>query len=165
MSFKGSIFRANPTWNAQGPPIPGWFRSELRRLNRHYGVQLVLQFTPPSDHCKDGAWNICRRLPHSRHLHPRAVWSLVDWNGNYAPPGMDTVRLLERTLSYHRARRMGALEQEMDRAIRDFNEARCRKSLLEFHQETDRLAAKMLRHGGQWTHKVSLRRMEHASVS
>lgn len=150
-------------WNRQGPSVPLWFRRSLTRLD----PLLTLQFIPPRSEkepngvdltmCPTGCWNICRRLPRSRLLHPLAVWSLTDIHGRFAPPGPDTMHLLRLAYVYHRAGRTFQLEEELDSALQKWNmEHRTDPSQKKYRERTAKLAS--IACGRQWNNRVHLKR-------
>lgn len=154
----------NHAWNRMGPHVPVWFRKRLRMIDPH----LVLQFTPPRCPEKDqwrgvpeniyphGVWDICYKLPLSGALHPVAVWSLADSNGNFALPGNDTLKLLRAAVYLHRRRQGRKLEAMMDRAIQQAKSLRESASAERVHQAYQQLYR--LRGRRQWNNRVYMRR-------
>lgn len=127
-------FRPRPEWNRLGPPVSLWFRKQLERID----PKLVLQFLPvrsmknprgvPPNLFPGGVWDICIRLPRSGYLSPVAVWSLVDAEGNFAPPGADTVHLIKKAYAFHRNQQTERFEAEMDRSIQNLKRSRASES-------------------------------------
>jgi len=124
-----NIMSVEPGWNALGPPVPLWFRSALRRLDR----TLQLQFIPPStvhpkgmpsDKFPYGGWQICRRMKRSGWLHKLAVWSLMDRFGRYSPPGPDTIKILRLCKNLWNHNKFSVLSDELDRVCSDMKQQR-----------------------------------------
>lgn len=113
-----------------GPFVPIWFRKRLRQLDPSW----VLQYIPPASDTllegvdplqfPNGCWDICVRIKGTDFLHPRAVWSLSDSEGNYAPPGPDTVKMLQVAKDLHAKGQMERMEQLCADTIRGVNNAR-----------------------------------------
>lgn len=109
-----------PEWNAQGPPVSGWFRGRLASIDRN----LVLQFIPPMTQDADGVdpelypygvWAICYRMGRTKWLAKQWVYGLVDDAGNYCPPDGNLVKLLEMAMRISRYRRRHLLAEAFDR--------------------------------------------------
>jgi len=146
-----------------GPPLPCWFVKRLKRLD----PRLVLQFTPPKSDRTDwkgvspaiypnGIWDICNKLRKTGFLHPVAVWSLTDSNGNFAQPGMDTIKLLRTALRICRKGGINKLERQMDASIREINKAHEAKSITRLHNALQRHSSQF--DGRQWSNRVCMRR-------
>lgn len=145
-----------------GPPVPLWFKRRLKSLD----PRLRLQFIPPQsareprgvprDAFPRGVWDICRVLRKSGRLHPVAVWSLVDRHGNYAAPGMDTIRLLRLAYYLHRRNQLHLLERQMDDSIQEMNQAACVRSSGRLRNAMGRYMS--LYGSRQWQNRVYLRR-------
>jgi len=155
--------RANPAWNRMGPPVPCWFRRKLREISPN----LTLQFIPPmSDGTNwrgvnpviypNGVWDVCNKLKKTGYLHPVAVWSLADSNGNFAPPGMDTVKLLRTALRVCRKGQVAKLERAMDASILEINKARQAKAETRLHNALQRYSGRFM--DRQWQNRVYMRR-------
>lgn len=161
--MRGSgLLRPDPAWNRLGPPIPLWFRRQLARID----PGLVLQYIPPRtgrwprgvnrDVYPWGVWDVCKRLPRTGLLHPRAVWSLADEQGWYSPPGPDTIKLIRMAYSLHRRGQMDKLERVFEDSLIAINRAREEKSVA-------RMRDAMLKHCSarfdrQWDNRVYFRR-------
>lgn len=154
----------NRSWNRMGPHVPVWFQRRLRRIDPH----LVLQFTPPRCPEKDqwrgvpaniyphGVWDVCYKLPLTGALHPVAVWSLADSNGNFALPGCDTLKLLRTAVYLHRKRQGRKLEAMMDRAMKHAQSLKASDSTARVHNAYQRLYS--LQGRRQWNNRVYMRR-------
>ena len=157
-----TLLRVNPAWNRLGPHVPLWFRRRLKELD----PRLFLQFLPPRSarHPRGvtpgiyprGVWDICRRLPRSRWLHPIAVWSLADSMGNYAAPGIDTLRMLKLAVKYRRQGLARRLEDAMDKTLVQLKIAKADRSSAQLHKALARYCS--IKGRRQWTNRVSLRR-------
>lgn len=113
--------------------MPLWFRRRLGKIDK----RLVLQYLPPRslreprgvnpEVYPNGVWDVCRKIKGGR-LHPVAVWSLADDQGNYAPPRMDTIRLLHRAYGYHRMNRMDKMYRMLEDALEECRLAKIARS-------------------------------------
>lgn len=158
-----AAMEVRPDWNRQGPSVPLWFRRSLTRID----PRLTLQFIPPRSErepkgvdptmCPTGCWNICRRLPRSKLLHPIAVWSLTDMDGRFAPPGPDTIQMIRLAYVFHRKGRTFQLEEELDSALQRWNMTnRIAPSEKKFRDRTAKLTSIVC--GRQWDNRVHLKR-------
>lgn len=121
--LRDNVMPPRPEWNRRGPAIPAWWRRKLKRID----PSLRLQFMPPADPCAidegvnramfpQGCWVICRRLRRSRMLLKQWVWCLTNPGEPIRPPGMSVLRLIAHARNLWRQRRMGELEDKLDRA-------------------------------------------------
>lgn len=155
-------------WNRRGPYVPLWFRLQLKKLDKKF----VLQFLPPRSErdprgvdpgiYPHGVWDVCVRLPRSGMLHPRVVWSLADTEGNYSPPGPDTVRLLRAALYFQKVNRVEEIEEMMDQALVAAQKARAAEYKNNFMNAMQKCCS--LKCTRQWNNRVYLRREGHGSV-
>lgn len=137
------VMPARDDWNRLGPFIPPWFRKALKNID----PTLVLQFIPPVSMVGPGgtspttlplgAWQICRRMRNG-WLHKLAIWSLVDRNGNYAPPGQDTLRLLRFARNLWKHRQFHKMEEMMEESIDRIQKAQAAKSKEKLVEEMHR---------------------------
>ena len=163
LRFNKTLIPIREDWNLMGEelcPIPIWFRVQLRSLD----PQWTLQYIPPDWVHDDGVneniypygvWDICYRLPKSRLLHPKAVYSLADSEGNLCPPGPDIIRLL-RIARYMTLRgEQEALRKMMDNAILDYRRSRVGTSREEMHGSLQKFCS--VNFDRQWQNRVYLR--------
>lgn len=132
--LRAGLMYPSHRWNLMGPPIPRWFKKAISSFDR----LLTLQFMPPaSERDPDGVspttfprgvWAICRRLPRSKMLLKKWTWHLTDEEGNYSPPGGDTVRVLRQAFKYHRQGMGTKMEESLDRHIADMGSQRSAKT-------------------------------------
>lgn len=156
------LFRPKPEWNRQGPPVSLWFRKQLKKID----PRLTLQFLPvrslrnprgvPPNLFPGGVWDICIRLPKSGYLSPVAVWSLVDSEGNFAPPGADTVRLLKKAYAFKRNQQMHRLEVEMDRSILNMKKAKESASRDEMVNSMSSYIKVSMQNRRQWANRIQV---------
>ena len=148
-------------WNGGSPPpIPAWFRAQLKSLD----PTLELQFIPPDWADPDGVperiypygvYDICYRLPKSNLLHPKVVYSLANSEGMPCPPGPSIIRLL-RIAKYLCLRGEHAkLRQTMDAAVTQYKSARARESKAEAHDACQKFCS--VNFNRQWSNRVYLR--------
>lgn len=155
------LIRPRPDWNLKGPAVPSWFRRALKRIDPNW----VLQFIPPKEYEHDegvnpdiyphGVWDICYRLPRTRFLHPRVVFSLADPKGNFSSPSPRTLRLLRQAKLFHRRGQSKRLEETLDRALVEANAARCQRSENRLREALAKYCS--VRFGRQFTNRVYLR--------
>lgn len=131
--FESLVMPARHDWNSMGPPVPPWFRKQLKLVD----PTLVLQFVPPdtldrngmnSKYYPSGGWQICRKLPRTGFLHKVVVWSLLDREGYPAPPGPDTIKLLRLARNMWRHHDYLTMEETMDKAMQDAVRAKARNA-------------------------------------
>ena len=162
---KAGLLKPDPVWNRFGPPIPLWFKRQLKWID----PELVLQFIPPHYTTEDGSvrgvppelypfgvWSICKKLKRTGLLHPRTVWCLADLNGVYSPPGPDTIRILRLAYNLQRRGNMDKLETMMDESIAGLNQARCERSLAKLQQNLQKFCSVTC--DRQWSNRVIMRR-------
>lgn len=138
-----NLMPRRPDWNTLGPPVPLWFRSALKRLDK----TLCLQFIPPTtvdpkgmpaQQYPYGGWQICRRMKRVGWLHKLAVWSLIDRWGRYSPPGPDTIRILRLCKNLWNHRRFTAMSDELDRVCSHLNKQRADASYEDLMKDMDK---------------------------
>lgn len=117
--LREGLMDPRPDWNRAGPPVPAWFRWQLKRID----PQLYLQFMPPDTQDSDGVnarmfprgvWAICRLMKRSGMLLKRWTWHLADSKGNYSPPDGATVAILQYAYDCYRAGVNDGFEEKLD---------------------------------------------------
>jgi len=122
-----NVMPERPEWNKLGPPVPLWFKLQLKRLD----PTLHLQFLPPSNWVEPGlcrhamnwlefplgGWQICRKLKRVGWLHRLCVWSLMDRFGRYTPPDWETVVVLRYARNLWRNGLFTKLEDDLDETL------------------------------------------------
>jgi len=135
-------------WNLMGPPVPLWFRAQLRQID----PKLVLQFMPPSDVAEGGVnpsmfprgvWRICRRMPRTGWLHGTPVFSLVAQQGQHMRPSAALVNQIRNARDMWRRDRLDDLTDEFDRSVASMRRAQEQQSK---EAAMEQLAACMRRH-------------------
>jgi hypothetical protein len=160
--FSGQAYPPNRAWNRLGPPVPSWFRRRIRKIDS----RLTLQFHPaqsalhprgvPAEFYPKGVWDVCIKLPQSGYLSPVAVWSLVDNFGRFAPPGADTVRLLQKAYAHRRNRTSWKLERMMDSALQECQRARELRSKEAMVNAMASYASVYFHNQRQWENRISV---------
>lgn len=121
--FRENFMPIRRDWNQLGPPVPGWFRSRLRRIDPKLRLQFIpVQSTknPRGVHPSlfpSGAWAVCRYLPRTGMLHKRWTLALADEQGNYKPPTEGLCRLIAYARDVFLHGEMHKLEQYFDESI------------------------------------------------
>lgn len=133
MQLKRSILPPRPDWNQMGPPVPLWFRRQVEMIDKDW----TLQFVPPrsqdpegvpDDIYPEGVWDICYKLPRSGYLRPVAVYSLADEDGYFSMPTPKIIEMLRLAKALIIQGQGHRLNEMMDEAILDYNDAKYRDS-------------------------------------
>jgi len=144
------------------PYVPAWFRRRLKRIDK----RLTLRYFPPASPTQkgvpahiypNGVWDIANCLP-SGKLHPVAVWSLADDQGNYAPPGVDTLNLIRQAMYLRKKNQMVKLEQAFEDVMEEARVAHAARSKEGLQEALEKFAS--LRFGRQWNNRVSMSRKD-----
>jgi hypothetical protein len=140
--LRSSMMPERRDWNAMGPPMPGWFRAYLRKID----PTLVLQFVPPRSHAEGGCdpsrnpfgvWAICRRMPNTGWLCKRWVYSMAKADGTWLPPTRDLVELLIKARNNWRRGRLDDMEATFDRHVAIKRKEAVAQSKERLHQRID----------------------------
>lgn len=139
---QNSVMPERRDWNAMGPPLPGWFRAYLRKIDPN----LVLQFVPPRSFAAGGCdakqhpfgvWAICRRMHATGWLCKRWVYSMSMPNGVPLPPTRDLVELLLKARDLWRRGQMDEMEGMFDRQMAEKRRTMVEKSRERQHERIE----------------------------
>lgn len=155
---RAGLLKPDPVWNRLGPPIPLWFRRQLRWIDK----DLMLQFVPPRGYISErgvnpeihpyGVWNIGKLLPRTRFLNPCVVWSLTDMYGRYSPPQPATIKLIRTAYNLQCHNRIHELERLLDESLVQINRAREDRSVAKLRDAIQKYCSVTM--GRQWENRV-----------
>lgn len=157
-SPKVPFLKVDPAWNALGPPVPLWFKEQLKQVDK----DIVLQFIPPISRTNprgcnpkihpNGVWDICKKMGDSHYLHPRCVYSLTDMEGNHCQPTPKTYKLIRTAWAYHRRNQTDRLQRVMEDSLRRINSVRRSKQRDQLANALHDFACKAF--SKQWQNRV-----------
>ena len=105
-----------------------------------------------------GTWDICYRLPGSRMLNPKVVFSMADARGIPIPPTPALVRLLRRARNLHFRRESAVLRKVMAGALGALRRDQEGASRKVFDRRIADVTGILMKNERQWTNRVSLYR-------